>query len=119
MIVPSDGTYDPLTRGFSHCVISKFNMINTHATVSKTTDGRTATWRFVDIDGDYAVIGDNRKIIPCRDINHMRDVYRTFASTKYGFTPLLVDNYPNGGFLFLCNYGRTDNECSQSYTQFG
>ena len=64
-------------------------MINTHATVSKTTDGRTATWRFVDIDGAYAVIGDNRKIIPCRDIDHMRSVYRKFASTKYGFTPVV------------------------------
>lgn len=62
-------------------------MFNVHATVSKTTDGRVATWRFVDIDGSYAAIGDNRKIIACRDIDHMRSVYRRYVG-KYGFTPV-------------------------------
>ena len=62
-------------------------MITVHATVSKTTDGRTATWRFVDMDGTFAAIGDNRKIIACRDIGHMRDVYRRYTR-KYGFTPV-------------------------------
>jgi len=61
-------------------------MITIHATVSKTTDGRTATWRFCEIgDGQFAAIGDNRKIVPCRDIEHMRSVYRRYT-TKYGFT---------------------------------
>ena len=62
-------------------------MITVHATVSKTTDGRTATWRFVDMDGTFAAIGDNRKIIACRDIDHMRGVYRRYTA-KYGFTPV-------------------------------
>jgi len=60
-------------------------MFTVHATITKTTDGRTATWRFVDIDGAFAAIGDNRKIVPCRDIEHMRSVYRRYT-TKYGFT---------------------------------
>ena len=62
-------------------------MIKTHASVSKTTDGRTAVWRFCEIgDGVYAAIGDNRKIIPCRDMDHMRSVYKRFTSPRYGFT---------------------------------
>ena len=61
-------------------------MINIHALLSKTTSGRTATWRFVEFDdGTFAAIGDNRKIIPCRDLGHLRDVYRKFTSVKYGF----------------------------------
>jgi hypothetical protein len=60
-------------------------MIIEHARVIKTTDDRTATWRFVDMDGSFAAIGDNRKIIPCRDIDHMRSVYKRFVSPKYGF----------------------------------
>ena len=59
-----------------------------HATVTKTTDGRTATWRFVDMDGTFAAIGDNRKIIPCESIDHMRGVYRRYTG-KYGFTPVV------------------------------
>ena len=59
-------------------------MITVHATVAKTTDGRTATWRFMDIDGVFAAIGDNRKIIPCESIDHMRNVYNRYVSS-YGF----------------------------------
>lgn len=62
-------------------------MVTVHATVSKTTDGRVATWRFMDIDGAFAAIGDNRKIIACRDIEHMRSVYSRYTR-KYGFTPV-------------------------------
>ena len=61
-------------------------MFTVHATLSKTTDGRTATWRFVDMDGTYAAIGDNRKIIPCGDVDQLRSVYRRFTGPKYGFT---------------------------------
>jgi hypothetical protein len=60
-------------------------MITVHAMVTKTTDGRTATWRFMDLDGSFAVVGDNRKIIPCETIDHMRSVYQRYTS-KYGFT---------------------------------
>ena len=60
-------------------------MITVHATVAKTTDGRTATWRFVDMNGSFAAIGDNRKIIACESIDHMRSVYRRYTG-KYGFT---------------------------------
>ena len=64
-------------------------MIKTHASLSKITDGRTAVWRFCEIgDGVFAAIGDNRKIIPCRDMDHMRTVYKRFKSPKYGFTPV-------------------------------
>lgn len=60
--------------------------MNIVATLSKTTDGRTATWRFVTFDdGACAAIGDNRKIIPCRDVDHMRTVYKRFTTPKYGF----------------------------------
>ena len=66
------------------------NIMNIVATLSKTTDDRTATWRFVTFDdGVCAAIGDNRKIIPCRDIAHMRTVYKRFVSDKYGFTPVV------------------------------
>jgi hypothetical protein len=61
-----------------------------HATVCKNTDGRTATWRFVEIDGTFCAIGDNRKIIPCDNIDHMRNVYRRFMSSAYGFTPVIA-----------------------------
>ena len=64
-------------------------MITVHATVAKTTDGRTATWRFVDMDGTFAAIGDNRKIIPWESIDHMRGVYRRYTG-KYGFTPVVA-----------------------------
>ena len=78
----------PLTRAFFVCVIYVINMnITVHASVSKITDGRTATWRFVEMDGTFAAIGDNRKIIACRDIAHMRTVYKRFTGPKYGFTP--------------------------------
>ena len=60
-------------------------MITVHATVTKTTDGRTAIWRFMDLDGSFAAVGDNRKIIPCESIDHMRAVYQRYT-TKYGFT---------------------------------
>ena len=63
-------------------------MITVHATLAKTTNGRTATWRFVDMDGTYAAIGDNRKIIPCGDIDQLRSVYRRFIGFKYGFQPV-------------------------------
>ena len=63
-------------------------MITVHATLSKTTNGRTATWRFVDMDGTFAAIGDNRKIIPCGDIDQLRAVYRRFTGFKYGFQPV-------------------------------
>ena len=63
-------------------------MITMHASVSKTTDGRTSVWRFVQMGDSFAAIGDNRKIIPCRDIDHMRTVYRRFVGPKYGFTPV-------------------------------
>ena len=59
-------------------------MITVHATVSKTTNGRIATWRFMEIDGEFAAIGNNRKIIACRDIEHMRSVYARYTR-KYGF----------------------------------
>ena len=62
-------------------------MIREFARVTKTTDDRVATWRFVDMDGEFAAIGNNRKIIACRDIDHMRDVYRRYVN-KYGFTPV-------------------------------
>ena len=62
-------------------------MFKIHATVTKTTDGRVATWRFTEIDGEFAAIGNNRKIIACRDIDHMRGVYRRYVG-KYGFTPV-------------------------------
>ena len=62
-------------------------MITVHATVTKTTDGRVATWRFMDIDGAFAAVGDNRKIIACDSIEHMRGVYRRYT-TKYGFAPV-------------------------------
>jgi hypothetical protein len=62
--------------------------IITHASITKTTDDRVATWRFVEMDGSFAAIGDNRKIIPCRDIAHMRTVYTRFLTPKYGFTPV-------------------------------
>ena len=75
----------PLTGVLFACVIYIFIMIIEHARVTKTTDDRTATWRFVDMDGAFAAIGDNRKIIPCRDIDHMRSVYKRFTSPKYGF----------------------------------
>ena len=70
--------------------------ITVHASVSKITDGRTATWRFVEMDGTFAAIGDNRKIIACRDIAHMRTVYKRFVSDKYGFTPVssITDESP-------------------------
>jgi len=66
------------------------NIMNiiTHASITKTTDHRVATWRFVEMDGSFAAIGDNRKIIPCRDIAHMRTVYTRFLTPKYGFTPV-------------------------------
>ena len=60
-----------------------------HATVTKTTDGRVATWRFVEFDGTFAAIGDNRKIIPCNNIDHMRTVYKRFVGPKYGFVPVV------------------------------
>lgn len=63
-------------------------MIIEHATVVKTTNDRTATWRFVEMDGTFAAIGDNRKIIPCNDIDHMRSVYKRFIGRKYGFLPV-------------------------------
>ena len=72
---------------FSYVIYIIFHMITVHATVNKTTDGRVATWRFMDIDGEFAAIGNNRKIIACRDIDHMRGVYRRYT-TKYGFTPV-------------------------------
>ncbi len=82
MVVDGHST---LTGGFFCCVIRICIMIKTHASVSKTTDGRTAVWRFCEIgDGVYAAIGDNRKIIPCRDMDHMRSVYKRFTSTRYG-----------------------------------
>ena len=62
--------------------------IITHASITKTTDDRVATWRFVEMDGSFAAIGDNRKIIACRDIAHMRTVYKRFMTPKYGFTPV-------------------------------
>ena len=62
--------------------------IITHASITKTTDDRVATWRFVEMDGTFAAIGDNRKIIACRDIAHMRTVYARFMTPKYGFTPV-------------------------------
>lgn len=78
----------PANAGFfSLCSLHLFHMITVHATVSKTTDGRTATWRFIDIDGKFAAIGDNRKIIACDSIEHMRGVYRRYTA-KYGFTPV-------------------------------
>lgn len=62
-------------------------MITVYATVSKITDGRTATWRFMDIDGSYAAIGDNRAIKPCKSIDELRGLYRRYT-TKYGFSPV-------------------------------
>lgn len=78
----------PLTRAFFLYVIRDISMFKIHATVSKSTDGRTATWRFVEMDGKFAAIGDNRKIIACHNIDHMRTVYRRFVSDKYGFAPV-------------------------------
>ncbi len=78
----------PANAGFFYlCSLHLFFMITVHATVSKTTDGRVATWRFMEIDGEFAAIGNNRKIIACRDIDHMRGVYRRYTA-KYGFTPV-------------------------------
>ena len=59
-----------------------------HATVCKNTDGRIATWRFIEFDGTFCAVGDNRKIIPCDSIDHMRNVYRRFMSDAYGFAPV-------------------------------
>ena len=80
----------PANAGFFRlCNLCHINMnITVHASVSKITDGRTATWRFVEMDGTFAAIGDNRKIIACRDIAHMRTVYKRFTGPKYGFTPI-------------------------------
>jgi small-conductance mechanosensitive channel len=77
-----------LTGALHLYAICQFIMIIEHASVVKTTNDRAATWRFVEMDGTFAVIGDNRKIIPCDNIDHMRSVYKRFIGRKYGFLPV-------------------------------
>ena len=57
------------------------------ATLSKTTDGRQSTWRFVqDDDGAcFALrVAPAMKLISCKDMDDMRKLYRTYRD-KYGF----------------------------------
>ena len=66
-------------------------MIIEHASVTKTTDGRVATWRFVEMDGTFAAIGDNRKIHGCNNIDELRSMYRRYVN-RYGFRPVVKSN---------------------------
>ena len=57
-----------------------------HATVSKTTEGRTSTWRFCEVDGTFFALRGNNKVVPCKDMDDMRRLYKVYTTNpKYGF----------------------------------
>ena len=63
--------------------------VKVHATVSKTTEGRTSTWRFCEEDGKYFALRTlpTVKVSPCKDLNDLRRLYVLYTKNpKYGFS---------------------------------
>ena len=56
------------------------------ATISKETKGRTSVWRFCEVDDSYFALRDNTKLIACKDLDDMRNLYKVMTTDKkYGF----------------------------------
>ena len=53
------------------------------ATLSKDIDGRTSTWRFLDIDGDYCALGGNYKLVQYRTKYGMDKGLKWFLAKGY------------------------------------
>ena len=61
------------------------------ATIQKTTDGRTSIWRFCEVDDTFFALRGNNKVVPCKDKEDMRRLYKVMISNKkYGFTPMAL-----------------------------
>ena len=61
------------------------------ATIQKTTEGRTSTWRFCEVAGSFFALRNNDKVVPCKDKDDMRRLYKRMTSVKkYGFTPVVA-----------------------------
>lgn len=57
------------------------------ASLSKTTDGRLATWDFCESRGKYFALRvlPTAKVVSCKDRDDLRKLYKTYLTPKYGF----------------------------------
>ena len=57
--------------------------------IKSTKTGGTVTWNFCEIHGKFFALRENNKVVPVKDLDGLRTLYKTYRD-KYGMTPVLV-----------------------------
>ena len=64
--------------------------MNVFSSLTKTTkNGGSVTWNFCEIHGKFFALRENNKVVPVKDLDGLRTLYKTYRD-KYGMTPVLV-----------------------------